>query len=81
MSLPQLLIWQALKYFVCEAGDQHPLRGVCIDAARAQVKKRIGIELADGCAVGGAHIVIVNFKLRLCVDHSLVGQQKVAIEL
>ena len=38
------------------------------NAARAQVEKRIRIEIADRCAMGALHIVGENFQLRLQID-------------
>src|ERR1051325_10320215 len=52
-----------------------------IQAARAQVKERIVLYLANSCAVGALHIVSVDFKLRLGIDLRVIGKQQVAVGL
>src|SRR6185312_11855279 len=52
-----------------------------IQAARAQVKERIVLYLANSCAVGALHIVSINLKLRLGINLRVVRKQQVAVGL
>ena len=71
----------AVQAFACEGEKQQAARGNFVDAARAQIEKRVLFDLADGRAVRALHVVGVDFKLRFGVDLRLIGKQQVAIGL
>jgi len=52
-----------------------------VDTPRAQVKERIGIQLADGGSMGTLDVVGIDLQLRLCTDLRLVRKQKVVVGL
>ena len=71
----------AVEAFARERHEQQAARGDFVDAAGAQIEKRVFLDLADGRAVRAFHVVGVDFELRLGVDLRLIGKQQVAIGL
>src|SRR5262249_40408069 len=71
----------ALQALVGESLQQQVLGRGFAQPARAQVKQRIFVDLADGGAMRALHIVGVDFQLWLGIDLSLIGEQQVAIGL
>ncbi|KAG1169241.1 hypothetical protein G6F35_017335 [Rhizopus arrhizus] len=64
---------------MAERGTQQRLRLGLRQPARAQVEQRVGIELADGCAVRGLHFIGVDHQRRLGVDLGVGRQQQVLV--
>ena len=58
-----------------ESVNQHLPRGIDANPARAQIKHRLFIKLADGCAVRAFHVVGKNFQLGLGIDGGCVRKQ------
>src|ERR1035437_5408273 len=54
-----------------EGVGQQAARLFLADATGLQVEERFGIQLADSCAVGAAHVVGMNLQFRLGVDHGV----------
>ena len=61
--------------------DQHPSRRVLANAAGAQIKNALIVQLANGRAMRALHVVGVNFKLRLGVGAGVVGEQEIFVRL
>ena len=71
----------AFDDFAGKGVNQHPPRGLFRDAARAQVKDALVVQLADGRAVRAFHVVGVNFQLGLGVGGRVIGKQQVFVRL
>ena len=53
---------EALDYFVEESGDEEALGDFCGNAASAQIKKFVFVDLTGGRAVGAADVVSEDFE-------------------
>src|SRR5688572_7582165 len=54
----------AVDDFAGKGMDQHAPGGLKPDSARAQIKNRVLVQLADGCSVRAFHVIGVNLELR-----------------
>src|SRR5215831_16766234 len=63
-QVARVLERNAVEHIAEESLDEHPLGGFLGDSTRAQVKEVIRIDGADGCAVGTAHVVVVDLEHR-----------------
>src|ERR1051326_9586857 len=64
-----------------ERVDQEAARLVLADAAGPQIEERLGVQLADGGAVGAAHVVGENLQLGFGIDDRVVGEDQVLVGL
>ena len=53
---------ETLDDFVQKTGDEEALGDLCWNAARAQIKQLVFVDLAGGCAVGATDVVGENFE-------------------
>jgi len=73
--------FHALDDFPGKSMDQHATCHVFGNAPGAQVKNTLGVQLADGRAVGAFDVVRINFELRLGVRRGVVREQEIFIRL
>ena len=69
---------EALDDFVQETGDDEVLGDLHRNAAGAEIKEFVFIDLAAGSAVGATDVVGQNFETKHRVSFSVVAQEKVA---
>src|SRR3954447_2934292 len=79
--VPQCRYLDAVHNVLREGVGQQTASVTLVDAARLHVEQRLGVELADGGAVGAFDVVGPDLKLGLGVDDGLVGQHEVLVGL
>src|SRR5664279_5140943 len=79
--IPQRLYFDAVDHVLRERVGQQAAGLALADAARLQVEQGFGVELADGGAMGAAHIVGEDLQLGFGIHHGVVGEDQVLIGL
>jgi len=64
-----------------ERGGQQAARFAFRQPARAQVEQLLGVELADGRAVGALYVVRIDLELRFRVDLRVLAEQQIVVVL
>src|ERR1035437_8131461 len=79
--IAQRLHFDAIDYVLRECVGQQAAGLALADAARLQVEERFAVELADGGAMGAAHIVGEDLQLGFGIHHGVVGEDQVLVGL
>src|SRR5450759_252689 len=79
--IAQRLYFDAIHHVLRESVSQQAAGLAFADAARLQVEERFAVELADGGAMGAAHIVGEDLQLGFGIHHGVVGEDQVLVSL
>src|ERR1035437_1985426 len=79
--IAQRLYFDAIHHILRESVSQQAGGLAFADAARLQVEERFAVELADGGAMGAAHIVGEDLQLGFGIHHGVVGEDQVLVSL
>src|ERR1035437_4344360 len=79
--IAQRLYFDAIHHILRESVSQQAAGLAFADAARLQVEERFAVELADGGAMGAAHIVGEDLQLGFGIHHGVVGEDQVLVGL
>ena len=79
--LPRRSKAHAVGDFAGERVNQHAPRRLRIQAAGAQIKNRLLVQLPDRRAVRALHVIGVNLQLRLRVHGRFIGKEEVLVRL
>src|SRR6202522_439407 len=76
---PYCIFFHAIEALVGKRQQQQLACRGLVDAARAQIKQSVLLNLTNGRTMRTLHVVGINFQLRLGVDLRIVGEQQITI--